>query len=559
MPTMEGMKPPQAGGQDSGMAVPESKWKGRQIKRFKLLNEIGEGAMGRVFLAEDTVLSRHVALKLLPARRRDGSRHERTDRLIREARSAARLEHPNVVTVYEIDELGGAYYIAMELVEGGNLERLVQLSGPMEIERACQLAAEAAEALAHAHERGVIHRDVKPANLLLTRSGRCKVADFGLAMVDDLKDASQRGRCVGTPNFVAPELALGHQATAASDIYSLGITLWYLLTGRPPFSASSSRELLKLHVREPLPDIRRWRADVPERLVQAIERACAKQPSERFTDAERFAKLLRTFTIPTGTSNHSGSAPVLPSASMGGTAAASSAQMPMISGSSSQTTQIRSQSPILWAGIGTVVAVVLIAIGVWLAQPGRFAEETAAAPPAPLPTVVVPPADTPAQPPKNVVLNGSMDATNIHGGVAGWFIHERFGDAAQVVEEDGNRFLRLTNDDPAKTVFADQRIEVDPSWRAVLVSARMRASDFTPGEAAAHDARVAFAFRDAEDNRVGNWPPVPSLRQNSSWVERVVTVDVPPGATSIYIQLAMLYATGTVDFDDIRIIPQYAE
>src|SRR5947207_10651536 len=191
----------------SAAATPS--WKGRRVKRFKLIDEIGRGAMGRVFLAEDLVLKRHVALKLLPAKHRDGRPNHRTERLIREARSVANLEHPNAVTIFEIDQSAGVHYIAMELVEGGNLEKLVQMSGPMEVERACQLMAEAAEALAHAHVRGIIHRDVKPANLLLTRSGRCKVCDFGLALFDEAsEDAEWRAKCVGTPHFVPPEIAL---------------------------------------------------------------------------------------------------------------------------------------------------------------------------------------------------------------------------------------------------------------------------------------------------------------------------------------------------------------
>src|SRR5439155_2977454 len=175
---------------------------------------------GPVYAPKDTGLKRHVALQLQPARFRDGRPNQPTERLIREARSVASLEHPNTLSIFEIDQSGGVHYIAMELAEGGDLEKLVQFSGPMEIERACQLVAEAAEALAHAHARGIIHRDVKPANLLLSRSGRCKIADFGLAAIDTRDGDTSRRQCVGTPNFIAPEVATGKGATAASDIYS---------------------------------------------------------------------------------------------------------------------------------------------------------------------------------------------------------------------------------------------------------------------------------------------------------------------------------------------------
>ena len=141
--------------------------------------------------------------------------------------------------------------------------------------------------------RGIIHRDVKPANLLLTRSGRCKVCDFGLALFDEELDGEGRTKCVGTPYYIAPEVAQGKGATAASDLYGLGCTLFFLLTGRAPFAGTSARELMKAHVTQPLPDLRHWRQDVPDRLVMAIEQACAKNPARRFESTAHFAALMR--------------------------------------------------------------------------------------------------------------------------------------------------------------------------------------------------------------------------------------------------------------------------
>jgi serine/threonine protein kinase len=624
--------------QTSSTAANVDKWKGRKVKRFKLIDELGEGAMGRVFLAEDTVLKRHVALKLLPAKHRDGRPNQRTERLVREARSAASLEHPNAVHIYEIDQSGGVHYIAMELVEGGNLEKLVEMSGPMEIERACQLIAEAAEALAHAHVRGIIHRDVKPANLLLTRSGRCKVCDFGLALFDEELDADGRTKCVGTPYYIAPEVAQGKGATAASDLYGLGCTLFFLLTGRAPFAGTSARELMKAHVTQPLPDLRHWRQDVPDRLVMAIEQACAKDPARRFESTAHFAALMRTFTIPTGNngnSSHHGGGPA--NASFHGGPNASRSSMPGFSssgpgsGSGSGGIEIgmppisaaqleailpaaalqanarRKQTVVtaaIWTGMGTIAASILIGLGVWMAragqQPAAPAASTAgemtikpdaasasasaagaakttssgksangsstATPATPAPSPAVSPA--PALAPNaasaaaasaaagDALVNGSIEENDVDDGLAGWFIHDRFKPQAQILTESGNRFLRLTNSDPAKTVFADQRIRIDPSWKALNVSARMRATNFKSGKTAAQDARVAFAFRDDKDVRIGNWPPVPSVKTDSPWVERTVTVDVPDGAKTMYIQLAIFNATGTVDFDDVKVIPQ---
>src|SRR5579864_6649108 len=165
-------------------------WQGKRVGRFRLVAELGRGSMGRVLRAEDTLLHRQVAIKVLPKVLRRGSKTIAVERLLAEARAAATLDHPHVVTVYEVNESGGVYYIAMELLEGGSLRDIVKAAGPMDYQRACLLCADAADALAQAHASGIIHRDVKPANLLLTRNGRCKVADFGLARIDDAGDLS---------------------------------------------------------------------------------------------------------------------------------------------------------------------------------------------------------------------------------------------------------------------------------------------------------------------------------------------------------------------------------
>jgi serine/threonine protein kinase len=299
---------------DGGKPAAAPAWLGKRIGQFKLLELLGKGAMGKVFRAEDVRLQRHVALKCLS--RKSGNDNGKTtytfEQFVREARSEATLEHPHVVQVYEIDEHNGILYIAMELVEGGNLQALVKASGPMDCVRACQLTAEAAEALAYAHKLGVIHRDVKPANLMLTRSGRCKLTDFGLARMDDPSDAFHLpSEAVGTPQFMAPELARGKPATPQSDIYSLGATLWFLLTGKPPFIAPTTAELIRMHLNDPLPDLHALRPDVPESLIKAIHTAMAKDPAKRYSDAEQFAKVLRVYTIPVGSSGALSSTGVL--------------------------------------------------------------------------------------------------------------------------------------------------------------------------------------------------------------------------------------------------------
>jgi hypothetical protein len=274
-------------------------WLNKRVGRFKLVGFLGEGAMGRVFRVEDTLLQRYAALKVLPSTIRRGGKTVAVERLIREARAAATVEHPNAVNIYEVNESAGVHYIAMELIEGGTLRDLVKANGPLEYTRACMLCADAADALDHAHQRGIIHRDVKPGNLMLTRSGRCKVTDFGLARAEGAGDLSGRlPESVGTPQFLAPEIAAGSPATAQSDIYSLAATLWYMLTGRSPYGPGAPAESLRRHATEPLPDLAALRPDLPAPLVQAIRTALAKSPAERFNSAQQFSRVLRLHTVP---------------------------------------------------------------------------------------------------------------------------------------------------------------------------------------------------------------------------------------------------------------------
>lgn len=302
----------------SGVAVtPAPRWLGKRVGRFRLLALLGQGAMGRVFRAEDTLMARHVALKVLPRTVKKGGVRVGPEVLIREARAAAAIEHPNAVQIFEVNQAGDVCYVAMELLEGGNLRDLVRAAGPMDLTRACLVCAEAAEALAAAHAAGVIHRDVKPANLMLSRSGRCKVVDFGLARLDEAgrggawaADASTEN--VGTPQFIAPEMLSGIPASAASDLYSLGGTLYYLLTGRAPYQAKSARDLLRMHVEAPVPDLRSVRPDASRALADAVAKALAKQPGERWATMEQFARVLRVQGIPTTPAESSGTNLSLP-------------------------------------------------------------------------------------------------------------------------------------------------------------------------------------------------------------------------------------------------------
>lgn len=288
------------GANPMGVAAKPS-WLGKRIGRFRLIGEIGRGATGKVFRAEDIQLHRLVALKVISSRSsRKRTAVQKLDLFLREARSAARLEHPNIVSVYEIASASDIHFIAMELIEGGNLKDLVLATGPLDVSRACQLCCDAAEGLQHAHDHGVVHRDLKPANLMLSRTGRCKLADFGLARIGDTSDGIHgMGAAVGTPHYVAPEIIEGEEATALSDIYSLGATLFYLLTGVPPFPGDNAREVLRQHLEELPPDIRMLRPDIPESLALTIWRALSKQPTARCESAGHFARSLRLHTLQT--------------------------------------------------------------------------------------------------------------------------------------------------------------------------------------------------------------------------------------------------------------------
>jgi serine/threonine-protein kinase len=284
---------------DSGTrSIPAPRWLGKRVGRFKLIALLGQGAMGRVFRAEDTLMGRHVALKVLPKSLKKGAIKLPADMLINEARAAAAIEHPNAVQIYEVNQAGDVCYVAMELLEGGSLRELVRAAGPMDITRACVLCAEAAEALAAAHAAGVVHRDIKPANLMLSRQGRCKVVDFGLARLESPGDWGLAAESVGTPQFIAPEILSGTPASAQSDIYSLGGTLWYLLTGKAPYQGKDSRDLLRMHMDSPVPDLRSVRPEAPSGLAEAIKTALAKRPADRFATMEQLARVLRVHSIP---------------------------------------------------------------------------------------------------------------------------------------------------------------------------------------------------------------------------------------------------------------------
>ena len=260
--------------------------------RYALATPLGTGGMGRVYLAHDNILHRDVALKVLIDRYAESE--EFVERFRREARSAARLNHPNIASVYDLGRSGdGTYHIAMEYVPGGTLKDRVAAAGSLDPSIAAELGSQVAEALGFAHERGVIHRDVKPENILLTASGDAKVVDFGIARAATAPTISQTGHILGTATYMSPEQAMGEPVEPASDLYSLGLVLYEALTGEVPFKADTLVAMALKHVEEPPRPPKEVSPNVPEGMNAIILKLLAKKPEDRYRSAAELAGDLR--------------------------------------------------------------------------------------------------------------------------------------------------------------------------------------------------------------------------------------------------------------------------
>ncbi len=256
--------------------------------RYELEELSGSGGMSRVYRARDRQLGRLVAIKILHERFSDDP--EYVERFRREARAAARLSHPNIVTVIDRGEADGSQYIVFEHVEGEDLKQLVARTGPLPARRVLDLGIDVARALAFAHAHGVVHRDVKPQNVLVRDDG-AKVTDFGIARADDLAfdgETTATGTVLGTGDYISPEQAHGERATERSDVYSLGVLLYELLTGCVPYPADSAVAAATRQVTDPVPDVLAARPDAPVRLAAGVERAMAKDPADRFASMGAF-------------------------------------------------------------------------------------------------------------------------------------------------------------------------------------------------------------------------------------------------------------------------------
>jgi len=247
--------------------------------RYELVRIVGSGGMSTVHCAFDTLLERNVALKILHDQY--GEDEEYVERFRREARAVAQLSHPNIVTVIDRGEEDGKQFIVFELVEGENLKELVERGGPLPVRRALELGLEVARALAFAHAQGLVHRDVKPQNVLLNGDGRAKVTDFGIVRSLDAVGHTETGTVLGTSQYIAPEQARGEHVDAQTDVYSFGVVLYELLTGEVPYSGDSFLSVAMKHVNDPVPSVLDARPDAPIRLASLVERSLAKEPADR--------------------------------------------------------------------------------------------------------------------------------------------------------------------------------------------------------------------------------------------------------------------------------------
>ena len=267
--------------------------RGQKINdRYQIIRLIGEGGMANVYLAHDTILDRDVAVKIL---RGDLAGDEKfVKKFQREAISASSLNHPNIVELYDVGEDNGEYFIVMEYVEGKTLKSLVKKRGALTLAEVVDIMLQLTSAIAHAHDSYIIHRDIKPQNVLILDNGMVKITDFGIATALNNHELTETNSIMGSVHYLPPEQANGNGATVKSDIYSLGILMFELLTGRVPFKGDNAVEIAIKQMKTPIPSVRKYNEEIPQSVENVILRACAKNPKNRYDSAREMHDDLKT-------------------------------------------------------------------------------------------------------------------------------------------------------------------------------------------------------------------------------------------------------------------------
>src|SRR5438067_3365545 len=284
--------PPMQSGADAGGERKQVK-----LGRYEIVRELGKGAMVIVYLAKDPLIGRLVALKTIrpSAHADDEDTREFQQRFVREAQAAGILNHPSIVTVHDIgqDEPSGMSFIAMEYVEGQNLKEIMAQGRPLSFEQAADIMAQVADGLDFAHAKGIVHRDVKPANIILLEGNRAKITDFGIAKITSSANLTTTGQFLGTPNYMAPEQIKGTPVDGRSDIFSLGICLYECLTHRKPFGGDSLTSISYKIVHEPFPPLHEINPTIPEGFADVVTHCLEKDPAKRFQRGKDLANALR--------------------------------------------------------------------------------------------------------------------------------------------------------------------------------------------------------------------------------------------------------------------------
>jgi eukaryotic-like serine/threonine-protein kinase len=263
-------------------------------KRYRLLSPLGAGGMAVVYKAQDLALGRLVAVKIL--REPLTGDPDFLARFQQEARSAANLAHPNIVTVHDFGRDGGRNYIVMEYIEGKDLKTLIKEGAPFKVDRALDIAIQICAGIGYAHRAGLVHCDVKPQNILVTPDGRVKVTDFGIAKaLASLQPGETTDIVWGSPQYYSPEQAAGEMPTPASDVYSIGVVMYEMLAGRLPFVASTQPALAMMHLRDEPPRLTQFNPALPETLERIVHKVMAKEPSARYRTADQLGRILISY------------------------------------------------------------------------------------------------------------------------------------------------------------------------------------------------------------------------------------------------------------------------